>query len=226
MENKQRLIDVRKKLKKAKPVFVRKDSFKISRLGKNRKKKLKWRRPRGRHNKVREKKKGNMKQPSIGYRSPKKIRGLLNGFKMIYISNMKELLNLKKEEMGIIRNIGAKKKVELMKKAKELKINLYKIDADKEITKIEEKSMELKKRREERIKKKLEREKKEKKKEESKTDKEKKEEIDLQKEKTLHQKIEEKQTMHHDSLEKSHSHEIKQEHKNVRDEGRGLENNQ
>lgn len=226
MENKQKLIDLRKKLKKAKPVFVRKDSFKISRLGKKRKNKLKWRRPRGRHSKVREKKKGNMVQPSVGYRSPKQIRGLLNGLKIVYISNIKELLSLKNEEIGVIRNIGGRKKLELMKKAKELKINLYKIDADKEINKIEEKRNELKKKKEEKLKKKIEKEKKEKKKEESKQSKEKKEDIEKQKEKTLHHKVEEKQHLQHDDLEKSHNHEIKNEHKITKDEGRGLGNNQ
>ncbi|MEM2089953.1 MAG: eL32 family ribosomal protein [Candidatus Pacearchaeota archaeon] len=104
-------------MKKRKPKFVRKDSYRISRLGKRRKKKLKWRRPKGRHSKIREKRKGYLKQPSIGYGSPKRSHAKL-------IHNLSELESCKENEEIIIAHVGKKKRREIIKKALEKKIKI------------------------------------------------------------------------------------------------------
>lgn len=167
---KEKLLQVRKTQKKRKPDFFRKDSFKISRLGKGRKKKLKWRMPTGRHNKVREKEKSYPTQPSIGYRSPKKVRGYVYGLKIKFVSNLKELNQLnKQEEIAIIRNVGLKKKKEILQKAKELGIKVYGLDIEQGISRIDKKVEAKKKIKEEREnKKKAKIEKEEKKKQEEK----------------------------------------------------------
>ncbi|MCS7134503.1 MAG: 50S ribosomal protein L32e [Candidatus Pacearchaeota archaeon] len=102
-------------MKRKKPEFVRKDTYKISRLGRKRKKKRKWRRPRGRHSKVREKRKSYPKQPSIGYSKGKK-----ESIKRVH--NVEELENCSEGEKIIIAHVGKKKREEIIKKAKEKNI--------------------------------------------------------------------------------------------------------
>jgi len=130
---KEKLLKTRSKVKKRKPKFQRKDSKKISKLGKRRKKKVKWRKPSGMHNKLRLKRAGYLRQPSIGWSSPKKVRGYIQDSLVKTISNVGDLEKINKGEMIIVKHIGRKKKIEIMKKAKEknivilnLKIKKYK----------------------------------------------------------------------------------------------------
>ena len=119
MEESERknLYDFRKVLKKRKPTFVRKDSFKMSKLGKQRKKKQKWRRPRGRHSKLREKRTGHMIQPSIGWSSPRAVRGLTGEAKPKLIFNVADMDDLKANEIAIMGKVGKKKRIEIAEKA-------------------------------------------------------------------------------------------------------------
>lgn len=105
--------------KRKKPKFVRKDSHKISRLGKRRKKKLKWRRPKGKHSKVREKRKGYPKQPSIGYKLPEKERQVAK-----LVHNVDEINNCKENDVVIIAHVGKKKRKEIIKRALEKNIKI------------------------------------------------------------------------------------------------------
>lgn len=114
-------------MRRKKPKFLRKDTFKISRLGRRRKKKQKWRRPRGRHSKVREKRKGYPQQPSIGWRSPKEIRGLIKGLKPKVVFNVQDLNNLKENEIAIIGKVGKKRKIEIVKEALKRNIKLLNV---------------------------------------------------------------------------------------------------
>ncbi|MCL6500770.1 MAG: hypothetical protein K6T16_01905, partial [Candidatus Pacearchaeota archaeon] len=182
---------------KRKPLFIRKDSFKKSRLGRGRKKKRKWRRPRGRHSKLREKRKGYIKQPSIGYGRPQSTRGYINNLKPKIIRNAKELESIREGEIAIIGKMGKKKKIEIAKIALENKIRILNLNSEVYLKKIEEEKKEReRKKAEER--KKVERAKKEKeekkeikpeeKKEEKAEEKEKKE-----REKMLHKEIEKEQ---------------------------------
>ncbi|MEM4271508.1 MAG: eL32 family ribosomal protein [Candidatus Pacearchaeota archaeon] len=111
-------------MKRKLPKFRRVDSHLYSRLGKGRPKLLKWRRARGKQNKIRLKRRGYFAAPSIGYKSPRKISGLVRGMKPILVHNIKELQALSKDNIAILARIGAKKKMEILKKADELKINV------------------------------------------------------------------------------------------------------
>lgn len=181
------------KVKKKKPKFVMQDAHKKRRL------KKKWRKPRGSDSKVRYKLRGYSRRVSIGYKTPKIIFGLnKDGLKGVLVKSLKDLDKIKQDfEAAIIsKKIGAKKKIEIIKQAKNKSIKIINIkDGDAYIKKIEEK---IKKRKE--IKKKIE-EKKEKKKvakkedlaekiqkEETKTDKEKKEETKKEMDKALTKK--------------------------------------
>ncbi|HLD48907.1 MAG TPA: eL32 family ribosomal protein [archaeon] len=91
--------------------FRRQDYFRYSRLGK------KWRRPKGLQSKQRIKKGGSGFRPRIGYGSSAKKE-------IILIKNVNELLNIKKSDRAIYMissTVGLKKKIDIAKKAKEIK---------------------------------------------------------------------------------------------------------
>ncbi len=169
--------------KRKKPGFTRQQSLK-SKL------KPKWRRPRGLHSKLRLRKKGHSKVPKIGYGSPKE--GLSPEFETTIIYNLKDLENInpKSQAVLIAGSVGKKKKIELLKKIKTLKINVLNVkDIDSFLKKVEEdilkrkesklKTEEKKKKAKQEAEKKAKEKKKEEKKEkpeEDKTEEEKKEE--------------------------------------------------
>ncbi len=129
------------KNKTKKPKFLRKDTFKKSRIGKRRKNKQKWRRARGRDNKIREKRKSHKKKPSIGYGAPK------NQLKTKLIYSAKEFNQIKKDEIIIVGKVGKKRKIEIAKKAVEKNIKLSNLNTKKFLEKIkkeQEKKLEKK----------------------------------------------------------------------------------
>ena len=110
----KQLLGLRKKIKKAKPRFKRQE------LGRQPLLKDTWRRPRGRHSKLRIREKARGKRPSIGFRSPKAVHGLnRKGFREVIVSNPSQLENINpREEMIIISGtVGKKKRFEIMEAA-------------------------------------------------------------------------------------------------------------
>ncbi len=102
--------------------FLRRDSIKFSRIGKNRKKLQKWRKAKGRDSQMRLKRRGYPKSPSIGYRLPQ------HSDKKIIVENIKELNNLSKNSSIIIaKKVGAKKKFEIIKKASEMHLKILNV---------------------------------------------------------------------------------------------------
>lgn len=95
----------------------------MSKLGKRRKKKQVWRKPTGRDNKMREKRKGHRKVVSIGYKSEDRK-------KFVIVNNVKDLEKAKGKEI-VIGNVGKKKKLEIAKAAKEKKIKITNMNAEK-----------------------------------------------------------------------------------------------
>ena len=112
-QNTKRLLKLRKKMDKKKPSFKRVESWRYVRV------KDSWRKARGIDSQTRKKTKVGVKSPSIGYRTPKKVRGLHpSGFKEVRIDNKDEIdrLNLspKKHALKISRRLGSKKRLELI----------------------------------------------------------------------------------------------------------------
>jgi len=183
-QDKIRLLELRNKLKRKKPDFIRTDAHKKKRLEEN------WRRPRGRHNKIRLCKKGHRKKPSQGYRSPKAVRGLdKSGLKPVVVKNVSDLVSLDKQKDGAVisGNVGKRKKIEIAKKGIELGITFLNFDPKKFLEKIEQ---EKKVKEEEKAKKKEKKEaevkeKKEKEAEKKEEAEKKKEELEKEKEKVL-----------------------------------------
>ena len=97
--------------------FTRRVSFRHSKLGKGRKKKQIWRRPTGRDNKMREQRKGKPPVVKIGYKQTQSE-------KMKVVRSMKDIENLKRGQKVVLGNIGAKKKMEIVKKLDEMKIEI------------------------------------------------------------------------------------------------------
>ena len=122
--DKKKLLLIRKLLKKKTPNFVRFNPSHLKRLDES------WRKPKGGDSKVRKKKKGKPRMPTVGFRVPKAVRGLLrDGTKPVLIHNVKELESLKdeKEEITVIiaSTVGKRKRQEIIKKAKELGLKIY-----------------------------------------------------------------------------------------------------
>lgn len=183
MKDLKQALELREKLKEKKPVFLKQDAHKKAKLKKN------WRQPQGRHSKMRLKLRSYRKHPSIGYASPRIVKGLTpEGLKEVHVYNLEDLKNVGKGEGIIIgRTVGLRKKLNLLKKIKEKKdLKLLNVkDIEKFIKETEEKFLakkkESKKREEEKKKSKEEAIKKaeeKKKKEEKKTEEEKEKEAE------------------------------------------------
>lgn len=124
--------------------FLRVDATRFSKFGNGKGKKAKWRNPTGRDNKMREKRKGHPITVSIGYRTEKEVRGTLNEKKPVKVMNVKDLSRIKKNEIGVLGKVGKKNKIEIAKKAKELKIEIKNLNVNSFLKK-EEKKQKFKK---------------------------------------------------------------------------------
>jgi len=111
--------------------FLRRIWKKYSKLGKKRKKKQVWRRPTGRDNKMREKRRGYPAVVSVGYKTDKTVRGKIEEKNPITINNLKDLDKVKKNEIIIIASVGKKKKLDIVKKAKEKGLVVYNVNTIK-----------------------------------------------------------------------------------------------
>lgn len=147
------LLELRKKIKRKKPNFIRQDAHKKKRLGK------KWRKPKGIHSKIRRRLKGHRKRVEIGYCSPSKVKFLdKSGLKNILVKSVNEIKNVgpKDEGVTISGKTGLKKKVEIVKEALKSNIKILNIKKPEEfLKKVEE---EMKKRKEKKEKYKAEKE--------------------------------------------------------------------
>ncbi len=83
---------------------------------------VRWRKPRGIHSKLRLNKAGHIKKPSPGFRNARKDRVL----KFSLIKNLKDLINAKNDIL-LSSNLGLKKRIEVLKRAKELKLNVLNV---------------------------------------------------------------------------------------------------
>ncbi|MDP4039631.1 MAG: eL32 family ribosomal protein [Candidatus Pacearchaeota archaeon] len=111
--------------------FIRRDYKRYSKIGKNRKKLQKWRRPNGRDNKIRENRKGYPTLVKIGFKSPRKTAGRIKGLLPCRVFNFKDLESAGKDKMIIIGKVGAKKKIEIIKKANEMNLKIFNVVKEK-----------------------------------------------------------------------------------------------
>ena len=111
--------------------FLRRGNKKFSKLGLRRKKKQVWRRPNGRDNKMREKKKGYPAVVSVGYKNDKATSGTIQEKEPVMINNLNDLKKMTKGQIGIVGDIGKKKKIEICEAAKKEGLALHNINPEK-----------------------------------------------------------------------------------------------
>ncbi|MCD6465528.1 50S ribosomal protein L32e [Candidatus Bathyarchaeota archaeon] len=117
----KKLVELRKKVKSKKPEFRRQESWRYKRVKEN------WRRPRGIDSKMRRKVKGWPATVNIGYRGPKLARGLHpSALREVLVYNPDDLreINPETEAIRIAHTVGARKRAEILSRARELGIHV------------------------------------------------------------------------------------------------------
>jgi large subunit ribosomal protein L32e len=132
------LLQLRKKIADKRPEFVRQESWRYDRLAPN------WRKPKGKDNKMRRQVSGVPPLAKVGYKGPRKSRGLHpSGYNDILIFNTNDLAKIdpKVDAVRIAHTVGNKKRIEIVTEATKLKMKILnpgKVEAiKKEAKKIE-----------------------------------------------------------------------------------------
>ena len=115
------LLRARKKVSATRPKFVRQESWRYIRLAEN------WRKPKGIDNKMRKQVSGVPPLVKVGYRGPKKARGLHpSGYKDRLIHNVRDLekLDPKIDAARIGHSVGRRKRIDIVNKANALGIKV------------------------------------------------------------------------------------------------------
>ncbi len=107
-----------------KPKFLVRNWNKYKRLGLRNKKKLKWRRPRGIHSKMRKRRAGYPVRVEPGYGTPLQNKGKIAGLIPMLVKNTRELEKAGKGNVIIIAHVGKKKREDIIKKAEALGIKI------------------------------------------------------------------------------------------------------
>jgi len=117
----EKMVELREKVKSKKPDFVRQESWRYVRVDEG------WRKPRGIDSKMRKEVKGWPARVKVGYRGPKTARGLHpSAYREVIVYNVDDLSGVdpKTEAIRIAHRVGAKKKAEILNKARELGIRV------------------------------------------------------------------------------------------------------
>ncbi|WP_297465298.1 50S ribosomal protein L32e [Thermococcus sp.] len=123
MNEKARLLRIRARIKRKKPRFLRQEWWRFPKF----KNDPKWRRPKGIDSKMRLKKKGKARSPSIGWSSPKAVRGLHpSGYEEVLVHNIRELeaIDPTRQAARIAATVGARKREAILERARELGVKV------------------------------------------------------------------------------------------------------
>ncbi|MEM0050658.1 MAG: 50S ribosomal protein L32e [Candidatus Bathyarchaeia archaeon] len=121
LEEAKKAVELREKIKKKKPKFVRQESWRYDRVEES------WRRPRGIDSKMRKEVKGWPARVKIGYRGPREARGLHpSAYREVIVYNVDDLnrIDPKTEAIRIAHTVGARKRAEILNRAKEMGIHV------------------------------------------------------------------------------------------------------
>jgi large subunit ribosomal protein L32e len=133
------LLQLRKKIADKRPDFVRQESWRYKKLATN------WRKPKGKDNKMRKQVSGVPALVKVGYKGPRKSRGLHpSGYNDILIFNTNDLTRIdpKIDAIRIAHGVGYKKRLDILNEATKLKIKVLnpgKIEKVKKVEKVETK---------------------------------------------------------------------------------------
>ncbi|WP_188680485.1 50S ribosomal protein L32e [Thermogymnomonas acidicola] len=120
-EYEKRLLKIKVEQARKRPAFRRQEWFRYKKLGDA------WRKPRGKHSKMREHLARRPPVVDSGFRSPRIVRGLHpSGFREVLVNNVSELerLDRNREAARIASKVGAKKREAILKRADELGIRV------------------------------------------------------------------------------------------------------
>jgi large subunit ribosomal protein L32e len=123
------LLGVRKKMSAKRPKFLRQDYHHRMKVEDDL-----WRAPKGRHSKMKQRKRGHRAAVAIGYRSPTEVRGLhKTGAIFIRVENLQQLaaVDPKKSIVILSSTVGARKRYQLLKASAEKNISIANINAKK-----------------------------------------------------------------------------------------------
>jgi large subunit ribosomal protein L32e len=112
---------IRKQIKNRTPEFLREEWFRYGKISKN------WRKPDGMTSKMRLHKKYRQSVVRVGFRGPRNTRGLhSSGFEEVFVFNPNDLSKIdpNKQAARIGSSVGTKKRLDIQKKAEELKIRI------------------------------------------------------------------------------------------------------
>ncbi|MGH9926332.1 MAG: 50S ribosomal protein L32e [Nitrososphaeraceae archaeon] len=115
------LLRARKKVSATRPKFVRQESWRYIRLAEN------WRKPKGVDNKMRKQVSGVPPLVKVGYRGPKRARGLHpSGYRDRLIHNIRDLekLDPKVDAARIGHSVGRRKRIDIVSKANALGVKV------------------------------------------------------------------------------------------------------
>ena len=126
-------LGMRRVLKRSKPVFKRQDANKRKKVSDS------YRKPKGYTSHAKMHMRGRIKPRSMGYRSPKKVRGLNSaGKKVVMINSINDLKSVKKGFVGVLSSkISSKKKYEMAKLIVKEKTEISNFNAEKFVEKID-----------------------------------------------------------------------------------------
>tara|TARA_Y100000310_G_C20690729_1_gene822021 strand:- start:3405 stop:3983 length:579 start_codon:yes stop_codon:yes gene_type:complete len=152
-----KLLELRNAKKAKKPAFKRQDSHKWDRLDER------WRQPKGGDSKLRKKRRGKRRHPSMGFSSPRKVKGLNKlGFEEVLVKNVDLLDSIDpKKQVVLVGKVGKKKKIEIIKKSEEMKLTVVNVkdikafiaEVDKKMVDKKNKIKELEEKKAKRVKK-------------------------------------------------------------------------
>lgn len=117
----KKLLTLRRNIKKDTPEFNRQEWHRYKRLKKG------WRKPRGLHSKMRKNLAYRPDMARVGFRVPKKVRGLHpSGFEEVMVYNVQDIeqINPKTQAARVGGSVGTKKRIKIIKKAEELDIRI------------------------------------------------------------------------------------------------------
>lgn len=177
----KQLLEVRKKIKRRKPFFIRQDAEKFKRIG------FTWRKPKGLHSKMRLKYRGFRKSISVGYKSPLAVKHFdKSGLLPKLVASVQELLKINNKSEGIIVSgkVGLRKRLEIIKEAQKLSIKILNIKDPAQFLKVCEDNL------------------KERKEEKQKSDQEKKKKLKIREEKAKEKQKEKKEQEKTSTVEK------------------------
>lgn len=117
----KKLLKMKNKMARKRVQFRRQEWFRYKKFGEE------WRKPRGKHSKLREHLSRRPPVVDAGYRGPAQVRGLHpSGFREVLVHNMKELESIdnKIQACRIASTVGRKKRIELESEADKLGIRV------------------------------------------------------------------------------------------------------